>query len=116
LGQDADGFGAARIDCVAITLVSQDGGEPVNDGLEAQRVAGGGSGNDQLQAMLGGPAEPDEPFLARRCGPPLGAVRVGLHDRGPSRVCNRPNDTVPKAAAIRSSTSAACATVSCLVA
>jgi hypothetical protein len=63
LGEDADGSGAAHIHRVGVTLAGEDVGYPVHGGFEPDRIAGGGAGNDQLQTMLGGAAEPHEALL-----------------------------------------------------
>jgi hypothetical protein len=63
LGEAADGFGAAYVDGVVIALPGEDVGDPVDGGFEPDGVAGGGAGDDYLQAVFAVAAEPDEPFL-----------------------------------------------------
>ena len=80
MGEDADGFGAAYLDRVGVALLGEDVGDPVDGGFEPDRIAGGGAGNDQLQAVLRVAAEPHEPFPGGVGGPLFSTVRVSLND------------------------------------
>jgi hypothetical protein len=82
LGEDADGFGAAHIDRVGVALPGEDVGDPVDGGFEPDGVLGGGSGDDQLQAVFGCASQPHEPLGCGCCGLLFGAGRVGLDDLG----------------------------------
>ena len=84
LGEDADRLGAADVDRVGVAVKAEDVGDPVDGGLEPDRIAGGGAGDDQFQPVLGDPAQPDEPFprrqLRRRVRPgPVGVVDQPVH-------------------------------------
>ncbi len=80
LGEDADGFGATHLNRIGVASPGQDVGDPINGGFEPDRITGSRPGNDQLQPVLGGTAEPHEPFLRRRGGLLFGTNRVGLID------------------------------------
>ena len=82
LGQDAEGFGAPHLHGVGIASAAQDVGDPINGGLEPDRITGGSAGDDQLQAMLAAAAEPHEPLLRSGGGLLFGADRVGFDDGG----------------------------------
>ena len=60
--------------------LAEDVGDPVDGGFEPDRIAGGGPGNDQLQAVLRGAAEPHEPLLGGVGGALFSTVRVSLND------------------------------------
>jgi len=82
LGEDADGLGSAHLHRVGVALAGEDVGDAINGGLEPDRIAGSGAGNDQLQTMLGSATEPHEALLRSQCGLLLGADRVGFDDLG----------------------------------
>ncbi len=81
LGEDADGCGAAYVRGVGVALRGEDLSDPVDGGFEPDGITGGGAGNDQLQSVLGGAAEPHEPVLGCRSGFLFSAVWIGLVDR-----------------------------------
>ena len=82
LGEDPDGFGTPHLNSVSITLPGEDVGDPINGGFEPDRITSSSPGNNQLQPMLGSPAEPHKPLLRRQCCLLFGTDRVGLDDGG----------------------------------
>ena len=80
LGEDADGFGAAHLDGVGVALPGQDVGDPVDGGLEPDRITRIRAGDNQLQAVLAATAEPHEPLLGSESGLLFGADRIGFDD------------------------------------
>jgi hypothetical protein len=66
LGQDADGFGAPHRNSVGVAVSGQDVDDPINGGCEPDGITGGGPGNDHLQPMLSGAAEPRKPLPSGR--------------------------------------------------
>jgi hypothetical protein len=63
LGEDAEGFGAPHLHRIGVTSAGEDVGDPIDGGFEPDRITGGSPGNDHLQAVLGGAAEPHKPVL-----------------------------------------------------
>jgi hypothetical protein len=82
LGEDAEGFGEPHLNWISVTSPVEDVGDPVHGRFEPDRVAGGSPGNDQLQTVLGGAAEPHKPVLGSRRSLLFGTDRVGFDDLG----------------------------------
>jgi hypothetical protein len=80
LGEDADGFGAPYIDGVCVALLGEDLCDPVDGGFEPDRIAGGRSGNDQLQTVLRVATQPHEPFPGSRGGLLFSTSQISLID------------------------------------
>jgi hypothetical protein len=73
-------LGAAHLDGVGVALPDQDVGDPVDGGLEPDRITSTGPGDDQLQPVLAAAAEPNESLLGGKGGLLFGADRIGFDD------------------------------------
>lgn len=80
--QDGEGFGAADADRVGVAVQLEKLGDPVAHGDEVDDLAGMGTGDQCLQAVLGGPTGGHEPVQGggQRAG--VGGVGVDLADAG----------------------------------
>ncbi|GAA1427013.1 hypothetical protein GCM10009616_03060 [Microlunatus lacustris] len=81
LGEQTDGLGPPHTDRVAITLDSEDVGEPVDGGHEPAGVPGGCPGHDGLQPVLAG-VDGHIPFGARALRTLGRQGGIGFEDSG----------------------------------